>query len=667
MVSVALIRWDRCLARAAVAAVLSLMPLVGFAQTTTRTVLVNIWSGSPSCSCELLPATHSYDFIDPLARQWDSLSVVFDAGFEANQAAVTDLTVEINGQQVGSPAAVNNPTDPFCGGLQPYTFTAPSMLPGYHTGGHNTLTISWKGWMCYSIPGDAQLTFTYPPVHPIEFNVTDDPLREPDRHVILTNTEAGYLYPRYQGIGGQDKMVPMYVRTFDSTTGAPQSGQTVYLRVIDPPDPAPYKNQPGKVLSRVNDNDGPSATLAGSAIAPAATPGVYQGTSGANGELDFTLLLDPRAEAGDNYQVEASFSEFFPAGMTWKSGALTAWKRMFIETLHTLRNGIPLIADAAQGSPTIHVADDHYGGNRGKHRIAQGDLIVLVHAPARDRRNILYGWYREEHSVADITADSTGFVVTLGTRAGHIITPEQLQHDFGRDPSDPNTPVYSDWIAWLSGATLGAADYFDADSLLVWGSGSPFNDAFVEYWLLPNSPFGFVPLPHFGAFDDTVLQSFAKKWSFTGAGTAAAPNHQLLMIADNDGSTSPDAGRTTTKVIGETSSWVWRGTIDGTVRNGRTAVTDAEAWAEKTVAHEIAHQWQTDGTFNLLDHCPADTPTYDDPALVCLLAAPDATAQDQRANGVARFHLISVQPTVGPPYYHSEYFGIRTRSDPFVP
>jgi len=669
VLSFALVRWGRRLARAAIVAALSLMPLVGFAQPAPITISVNIaYAGIPGgCIWELLPATHSYDFVDPLARPWDSLSVVFDAGYEPNQSAVTNLTVRINGQQVGASATVNNPTDIFCGGVQAYTFTAPSMLPGYHIGGHNTLTISWNGWLSYSNPGYALLTFTYPPIPPIEFNITDR-RPESERRVILTNSEPGYLYPQFQQIGAQDSMVPMYVRVTDPATGNPQVGQTVYLRVTDPPDTAPYKNLPQNVLSHVNDNDGPPATIGGNGIAAAATPGVYQGVSGANGKLDFTLTLDPHTASGDNYQVEAAFSEFFPAGATWKSGTLTAWKRIFVEKLSALRNGMPLDQDAAAGDVRVHLADNHFNGNQNNGRISRGDRIIFVHAPAIDRRNALAGWYKEEHNVVDVERDPNGgFVVTLGTRNGKTITPEPLQRDFGRDPSKSNEPAYADWVARLSGSTLGSPDYFDADTRLIWGTGSPFIDAFVEYYILPDNPFGFVPLPHFGGFRQDILQTYAQKWSFTSAGTPNAPNHQLLIIADNDTSQAQDAGVTISNVPGETSSWVWRGTIEDSVKNNTAGVADAEAWATKTCAHEIAHEWQTNGAFGLNDHCKADTPTYNDPATLCLLANADAAAQAQRANGIATFHLLKIQPAVGPPYYHSEYFGIRTRLDPFVP
>jgi len=236
-----------------------------------------------------------------------------------------------------------------------------------------------------------------------------------------------------------------------------------------------------------------------------------------------------------------------------------------------------------------------------------------------------------------------------------------LLHAFGPDPSQLTNPRLADWFANLSGSTLSSADYFDAPSDLVTGSGSPFPAAFAEYIVLPDGPFGFIPLPRVGTNDQSALQAFADKWSLTGAGTTTAPNHQLLAIADNDG--IPEAGLTLTQVPGEISSWVWRGAIDDNVKNGSNAGGNADLWAAKTSAHELAHEWKPNWPFNHLDHCPAGTPTYDDPALVCLLADLDTTAQVQRTNGVARFHMLQI----GPGVWHSEYLEIRKYTDPFVP
>src|ERR1043165_379954 len=576
---------------------------------------------------------------------------------------IPTVTLDLNGIDLDT-QTLYNLGECGLGSPQTYLFSStdfPAGFPGYVRNGVNVVYLTLRNGG-YVNQGTATISLNYELPPPVEFNVTDQ-APESDRRVLLSNLEPGYPYPYFQSLGAQDGNVRVFVRTRGTNTQY-QSGIPVYLRILDPPDPAPYANPPFSTLAQTNDNQGPAAKLEGNGIAPAPNlNNVWQGTSGSGGELDFTLALPFGAAAGDNYQVQASFDPQFPIGKTIKSGILTAWKRIFVEKHVELRNGIAFTANSSPGDSVIHVGSNHYGGNQRNHRISRGDQIVLVHAPAADRRNALDGWYREEHNVADVAQDANGgFAVTLGTRNGNTITPEPLLHAFGLDPSRP-APELADWIARLSGATLSSADYFDAPNDLVSGSGSPFPAASTEYIILPDGPFGFVPLPHFGSFDQRLLQPFAEKWCRTGAGTPAAPNHQLLVIADSDMSQAPDAGVTLTAISGQTSSWVWRGSIDANVTHqGTNPGGDPDLWAAKTSAHELAHEWKTNTQFNLLDHCPSTTRTYDDPTLACLLAAPDQTVQAQRTNGIARFHMLPVGNT-----YHSEYLEIRKYPEPFVP
>lgn len=537
------------------------------------------------------------------------------------------------------------------------TWQVPQDLP-------NGVNITVSAGVCNSdVSGDVMTTVQIPGT--IEFSVTDQ-ATEAERRVLLSNLESGYPYPHFQSLGGQDGKVPMYLRTRDGN-GQLQSGTQVYLRVVDPPDTAPYMNLPQNQLAHDNDNVGPPATITGNGISGTTVPGVYQAVSGANGIVEFTLNLQPGTAAGDNYRVEASFTANFPPGTSWKSGTLTAWKRIFIEKHKMLRNGIFLTADAPPGTSIIHVADNHYGGNQGRHRISRGDRIVLVHAPASDGRDWANGWYREEHDVADVTSGaSNDYVVTLGTRNGNAVTPQPVAHMFRPDPSVGANPALADTIANLTGPALSASDYFDAPDTLI--TGNLFTEAFVEYIVLPDGPSGFVPMSHFGTTVQPLLQQFADKWSRTHAGTSAAPNHQLLVVGDSDMSVQPDAtGLTVTFVASQMSSWIWRGTIESLVGANHRNAGQADLWASKTAVHELAHEFKSNAVFNLGDHCPQLTPVYNDPTVYCLLADLDINGlvQAQRTNGIARFHLM--QPTSLGGAWHSEYLEIRKNPDPFLP
>ncbi len=554
---------------------------------------------------------------------------------------------------------------------------------GYVPGGMNTFGFDIAtGAICVE---KVTLTLTYQPFQQFDFSITDAAPAE-DRHVILSNLHSGYQYPRYQALGGQDSAVPMFVRARGPSRQY-EAGLTVYLRVDDPADSAAYMNLSGNVLAHANDNDGPAALLDGNGITASATAGVYQATSGANGEIDFTLRLQSGTAAGDNYQIEASFDPTFPAGATTKSGMLTAWKRVFVEKHLMLRNGMFLTRDAHAGETTIRVNGNHYNGNQGRHRLSAGDQIVLVHGPALDRRNALLGMAIEYHSIADVQAvpNTNDYIVTLGTRQGHTIQAEQLLHDFGPDPSDPATLELGDAIARPSGSALSGLDYFNArDSLLAQydANGQPssaFSQAFTEYVVLPDGPFGFVPVPRMLSSTETLLQHFADKWSLSvstdGAGGGIClPNHQLLIVGDTDGSNPPsEVGQTTQNVGAEVASYVFRGAIDFAVTNHNQANPhngqNPDNWAAKNEAHELGHQWELDSAWAAqagvsLGHCPSDSTAFDDASTYCLMATADpAKSETQSDNLIAKFHLRKL-PSGD---WDSEYFEIRQRTDPFVP
>ncbi len=584
------------------------------------------------------------------------------------------VTIFLDGTTLGAQDIANyavcNP-----GTAQTYTWTSADYSNGFPNYAYNTTTTVGVNVMSLSIAdpssgpmlGDqmrVSLTYEIPP--PFDFSVTDAaPVS--DRRILISNLHPGYPYPQFQSLGGKDGEVPLFVRA-RGQSGQYESGLTVYLRVADPEDTAPYMNLPQNKLSHANDNVGPLPTLNGTGISPDLNAGgVYQATTDASGAINFTVKLQPGTASGDNYQIEASFDETFPPDTSWKSGTLTAWKRIFVEKHKMLRNGISLTGVAQPGDSVIHVSDNRYGGNQGRHRISRGDRIALVHAPAIDRQNALDGWYLEEHSVADVTQGTSDYAVTLGTRNGKNITLETLEHSFGRDPSRQADSTYSDALARLSAATLSTADYFDAPDDLVTGTGSPFPDAFTEYYVLPDGPFGFVPMPDFGTSDEPTLQTLAEKWCLTGAGTSVAPNHQLLVVADSDKSIIPSGtGLTISHVPGKTSSWIWRGIIEDQVgRQGTNPGGDPNLWAAKTAAHELSHEFRPNTVFKSGDHCPPATVTYSDPKLYCLLSSldyPGNLVQAQRTNGIARFHLLQVGGI-----WHSEYLEIRKHQDPFLP
>jgi len=541
------------------------------------------------------------------------------------------------------------------------TWEVPPDLPG-----GAMLNVIGTG-VCSSDLGQAIDTIVQIPAY-VEFSVTDSSPTV-DRRILISNARTAYAYPRFQGLAGRDALVPMSLVARGPNNQA-QSGLTVYLRILDPPDTAAYMNLVTNPLAHSDDNQGARAVLDGTVLtAVPNTTGLYQATSGASGSVDFRLLLQPPFAAGDNYQVEASFSQAFPATASWKSGTLTAWKRVFIEKRRMLRNGLFLAQNASAGDNFIVTRENHWGGNKSRgDELSKNEKIVITHAPQSDRSDLGAGWYYETHTILSVEdLGNERYRVNLGTKQGKTVLVEHLQRGYKVEATTDGD--IGDGISKLDTLTLGPDDYFDVSPALV--IGDPFLDAFTENIVLPDSttPGALVTVPFVETDNQRLLQNLAEKWSSVVANGSLLPNHQLLVIAsDNDASpnSAGNAAGVTITLAGSTrtSSWVFRNAIAEQLSGNNTVNEDR--WAMKTAAHEIAHQWKTNDVWNLTDHCPKTTKVYDDPDSFCLLADFDSNGSGtvaQRTNGIARFHLL---PLSGGGW-HSEYLEIRRRPDPFVP
>lgn len=612
--------------------------------------------------------------------------------YSANQDANPAVAVSIDNTAFGAAQVVPDylqcPTE---ADLVPYAFGGqfPQGFGAYQIGGTNSILMSVTGGTCpywcgvsvgkFPAFNDwrfATIDVTYIPPPPIEFQITNvSP--ESERRILISNARLEYAYPHFQAIGAHDAEVYTSL-TLRDAAGNPQTGASVYMRVIDPPDPAAYMNLaslPAGVKAAVNDNTGAQATIEGTGITETAPNShVYQVSSGAYGLVPFTLKLHPPFVAGDNYQVEASTDPTFPPSLSAKSGILAAWKRIFLEKRRMLRNGVLLAQNAAAGVSTIVVNGNHYLGNQSNNRtLRAGDRIVLVHAPQLDRSDALSGWYYEEHTIATVTAAGTNFRVNLGTVQGKTTTPEFLQRSY--HGPDGREPGLADGVALLAGQTLSSSDYYDTSDSLVTGL---FPDAFTEYIFLSaiDLPGLGVPAPYISSSDEPLLQNLADKWSRSVSfdpfqqTLVNPPNHQYLVIA-SDAADQNQPTRSTGQLnevstpAMRISSYVFRKTIRD-VAGSNTATGDQ--WANKTEAHELGHQWLTNrGVWSSPnprnDHCPYTTMAYNSTTVYCLLGdANPSTTETQRANGIAVFHMQFVNNV-----WHSEYLGIRRRSDPFRP
>ncbi len=249
---------------------------------------------------------------------------------------VPTVTLYLNGTQLG-PTQTISQSNVNC--LSPGTYQFDSGVystgvPGYVVGGSNKLTMVLTDGGIYFSNGPAMtVTYVIPPR--IEFSVTAAAL-EFERRIIISNGHS-YPYPHNQFRDGE---MFLFLRARDQTLNY-ASGLTVYVRVIDPPDSAAYANLTSNPIAHTSDNDGRGTTITGLTAVPG-TLNVYQGVSGSNGFLGFTLHLNSPA-SGDNFQIDPAF------GASWTSGILTAWKRMFVEKREMLRNGMNITQIAPLG------------------------------------------------------------------------------------------------------------------------------------------------------------------------------------------------------------------------------------------------------------------------------------------------------------------------------
>jgi len=287
-----------------------------------------------------------------------------------------------------------------------------------------------------SLGPDVTITVTAPPPDTctnnkdglIEFSITDS-TPEDDRRVLQSNLHPGYPYPHYQALLAQDAVIPMSLRTV--LDGVQTSGATVTLSFIDPPDRSPYMAGPSGTPPptppqpvpgpRANDNAGPLPTLTGNGITDNGNH-TYSAVSGQNGFVGWNLVLDPAARAGDNYQIlaQATFPDSRIAGGL--SGAVTVWKRLFVEKQQMFRRGAALATDAPIGLNSIVIPDGKIAST-GITAFARNDYVMLLHAPSwgTTKGSSYRGVYQIAVNPARFRAtaqtNGTGTVTTSGSAA----------------------------------------------------------------------------------------------------------------------------------------------------------------------------------------------------------------------------------------------------------
>jgi len=428
----------------------------------------------------------------------------------------------------------------------------------------------WIAWV------DVTLHYDAPPS--IEFELNSVP--DSQRRVILHTREddQDYFADAQKRVaatadlrGGRIEIKARMMRASTPVANAP-----MYFRIYDPSDPSPYY----AAYSRPGDNHEGSFLSKTAGDLPMNVPFAITDNDGWA-----KIVLNAGAHsAGDNYQIDASALPFGPSTdctvlkNCYRSGVITAWKRMYVETDVMFRNGAFLAAATVQPQPQQpqRVVVDDCGPFR------MGQTVYFIHGPRFGVTSD--GYYGEPNTIID-----------RPRRLGHGT------HQCELTLATPLSYVYygpDGGLAFLADG-IGIIDsnpYFVPNTSLL---KSEFATAYIDFVFYPmnvtyapaSSSDSLSLVPHIDEIGSTldppppsVLETehreFASKW----LSQWGAPNYLHIIGADYD-FTNPDRLGVTLAVDSQQYVYMYVGRMEHLVGANAASLN-----AELTV-HETAHNW----------------------------------------------------------------------------
>jgi len=446
--------------------------------------------------------------------------------------------------------------------------------------------------------------------------------------------------------------------------GAP-AVKTVYYRVLDPPDTAPYV--PNPTVDDNRDPVRPKGTLFyidgnGQRVNASSVQSNMDGVPG----RAVIYLEASNHVAGENYQVEASFDSGFacatagPGGtdICPKSVTVTTWKRLYVEEEHMLRRGAFLSHVFAAGTDRIPVTDTAPFAN-----LASGEILQLVHA---DRSG--EGYYFDFVKFNRVTIDPRlGGVLEIDATYG------LTERDYGEEPPAGSRPTSVFQEVVRDGVGVVSEGAFESQNSYIDGL---FHSMFVDIRDVGRLPFSEVP--YVAQFDYTTALFFANRWFQTGVSTnawvkRALPNvlhriasRQTELVQDK--TTQRYGAELGVTLVGSESNYslILAGRIEDLVAGGVIDVNGNTVGAEyaglsavqaagEIAAHETVHLWVRSGGADGSGHCTQERYQHD--GLSCLMHVP--YAGPGLADGLVALHYESVRGVVD-----SEYDDVRTALEP---
>jgi hypothetical protein len=506
----------------------------------------------------------------------------------------------------------------------------------------------------------AEITFHYDAPPKVEFDLSDS-ASEAERKVLIHKFRDEDTYPSsaQQRLAstaeGADRRIE--IKATALIDGVPASDKTIYLRLHDPADPSPYV----PAAKRVPGDNREAGRF--EKIAPDGTLQLVPETSAvsdSSGIVRVVLRVTNR-NAGDNYQVEASAVQGFgnttnctTTNNCYRSGIITAWKRVYLESDVMFRRGAFVESTSGPAAAPSQPPNIVYVDSCKPFKAGQS--LYLIHGPRTDGLGGA-GYYGEP---AVLVAKSN-----KGGQCALELNAQLANSYFGPDGS-------RSYLADAVGIVGTGDDFYEADSSLL---RDEFAHAYVDYVVLPvkktfdplakADPLSIVPhLPEVGpgdagASDEIEHRVFAMKWFYE-----QKPNHQHLIAATIDG-VSKDRYGLAYADNDQNYTYVFVKKIDGKF------FKNPNLNREVTV-HEIVHLWHVNpgGAFGggvNGEHCShrnwQNAGTCTGFYALDLFVRPDGNTDDcggvcaEYQDGRVQYHLKDLETD-------SEYTYIRRRPDP---
>lgn len=435
----------------------------------------------------------------------------------------------------------------------------------------------------------------------------------------------------------------------DAATNAPPTTETtLYLRLRDPADAAPYVVQAGLAADGDNKDQGARlSTVNGSSSVSSwdcptnvcGTPSVLTIKVPANTGRFETILTGATKDAGDNYKVEVwtkspSSTQCSSSTDCAKTATITMWKRIYLERDRMFRRGSllardvtpgPVAGDCSQGDVRVHVQT-----RRG---FRTGQQVRFLHAPRLNGSGPLR-FHHEDREVVDVQRMSGGTAVL--TMNCPLFEPYFASDSAANSSAFP--AELADGVGIVDDGTFGGTDLGLAESIL--------KDAFVEAQTVPDEN----ELPPFLRVPERVMVPMSRKWFER----SAESNHVQVIEAAYLGTGSQAlvhnyARRTIWIASSLAAGWGFSSANERILR-------------QELVAHEIGHVFQN-------GHCLTET-QWSNAALTCSLH--DGTQSDFRnpvtfrASPLPEFYDGIVAYHKGGGLLPSEYVVIREYGDPLT-